>query len=98
MPVVMNMRWMGVTPEQYDGIRQLVDWEGNQPPGGMHHVAWFDSAGLRVVDLWETADAFQQFVDERLMPGVAQVGIQGEPEVEIQPVHAIYAPLEAARV
>ena len=98
MAVVMNMRWNGVTPEQYDAVRKIVNWEGDRPEGSIHHVAWFDDAGARVVDLWETAEDFQRFVDERLMAGVAQAGVQGQPDVEIQPAHAIYAPNEVARV
>lgn len=34
MPVVMSMRWAGVTPEQYDAVRKAVNWEGEAPAGG----------------------------------------------------------------
>ena len=27
MPIVMNMRWDGVTPEQYEVAREQVGWE-----------------------------------------------------------------------
>jgi hypothetical protein len=42
--------------------------------------------------VWDSAEDFQRFVDDRLMPGVQQVGIQGQPQVEILPAHAIFAP------
>ena len=88
MPVVMCLSWSGVTPAQYDAVRSVVDWEGVLPVGGVHHTAWFDDAGLRAIDVWESAEAFEAFVGGRLMPGVAQVGIAGEPEVVIAPAHA----------
>jgi hypothetical protein len=40
--------------------------------------------------VWETADDFQTFVQQRLMPGVAEVGIQGEPKVEVQQAYRIF--------
>ena len=90
MAIVMNMKWDGVTPEQYDAARAEVDWEGKGPDGGIFHVAWFQDGALRVVDVWESAGAFQAFVDTRLMPGVTKVGIAGEPDVDIQPAHRIF--------
>lgn len=97
MAVVMNMSWAGVTPEQYEAARKVVNWEGNPPAGGHLHIAWFDSAGLRVTDFWESAEQFQQFVDTRLTPGVQQVGIKGEPKVDIAPAHAAWAPAALRR-
>jgi hypothetical protein len=90
MAIVMQMRWEGVTPEQYAQAQEVVKWESDVPKGGVFHVAWFESGALRVTDVWETAEDFQTFVDQRLMPGVAEVGIQGEPQVEIQPAHRIF--------
>lgn len=92
MAVVMIMKWEGVTPEQYDAARELVNWEGEKPAGGMFHVSAFSDNALRVTDVWESAEDFQRFVETRLMPGVQQLGIQGEPQVEIYPVHRLFTP------
>ena len=56
MPIVMNMRWQGVTAEQYDQARELVNWEGDVPDGAKFHVASFDGTALRVTDVWDSAD------------------------------------------
>ena len=66
MAVVMFMEWDGVTIEQYEAARKLVNWEGDNPAGGMFHVAAVTDAGLRVTDLWQSAEAFQTFVEKRL--------------------------------
>ena len=92
MPIVMNMRWQGVTAEQYDQARELVNWEGDVPDGAKFHVASFDGTGLRVTDVWASADDFNRFVEQRLMPGVQQIGIAGQPEVEITDAHRMFAP------
>ena len=92
MPIVMMMEWVGITAAQYDQVRQIVNWEGNNPKGGLFHVAAITPTGLRVTDLWDSAEEFNKFVEERLMPGVAQAKITSQPRVEIYPAHAIFTP------
>jgi hypothetical protein len=92
MAVVVWIEWDGVTVEQYDAARKLVNWEANPPTGGIFHVAAVADQGLRITDVWESAEAFQTFVERRLMPGVKQLGIQSEPRVQIYPLHALFTP------
>jgi hypothetical protein len=87
---VMLMRWAGVTPEQYEEARSRVDWEGDVPDGAALHVAGFDGDDLRVTDVWDSPEQFQRFVQERLMPAVKEIGIEGEPEVRFYPVQSIF--------
>jgi hypothetical protein len=98
MQTVMLMRWAGVTAEQYEEARSRVDWEGDVPDGAVLHVAGVDGDDLRVTDVWESAEQFQRFVDERLMPAVKEIGIEGEPEVRLYPVQAIFNPKVPAAV
>ena len=86
------MKWDGVTPDQYEKLRKSVNWEGNMPKGAVFHVAAFHNNALRVTDIWESAEDCQNFVQQRLMPHVAAVGIHNEPQVELIPVHAIFIP------
>jgi len=92
MAIVMFMHWKGTTQAQYDALRALVNWENEAPEGGMFHIAAITEDGLRITDLWTSAEAFHRFVETRLMPGVQQLGIPGEPQVEIYPVHRLFTP------
>jgi hypothetical protein len=92
MKIVMVMKWDGVTADQYEQVRETVNWEGDKPDGAIFHVSGFDNNSLRVTDIWESADHFNHFVQSRLMPGTAAAGVTSAPVVEIFPVHAIYAP------
>ncbi|MFJ1705949.1 hypothetical protein [Kitasatospora sp. NPDC088346] len=87
MAVVMSMQWAGVTPDQYDVVRDAVDWEQVPAAGGQVHVAWFDGEGLHVTDVWESQQAFESFLAERLAPAVAKAGIAGAPQVAFAPLH-----------
>ncbi len=97
MAIVMRMDWDGITVDQYDTIEDLVGWRREPPQGGIYHVAAIDQTGLHVTDVWESAEDFQRFVDTRLMPGVEQMGIAGEPRVVVYPVHKIWAPASGDR-
>jgi hypothetical protein len=99
MAIVMSMRWPGATREQYDEVRRTVGFEEHAPAGALFHVAAFDGDGLRVVDVWETAEDFRRFAETDLRAGTEAAGIEGEPEVEVLPAHNVFAPgYEPARV
>lgn len=88
----MIMSWEGVSLEQYDAVRAVVNWEEEAPVGGMFHATAHDGKGLRITDLWESADDFNNFVNDRLMPEVVKAGLEGPPQVEIYPLHDVFAP------
>ncbi|GAA1076477.1 hypothetical protein GCM10009663_17560 [Kitasatospora arboriphila] len=85
MAVVMSMDWAGVTPEQYDTVRDAVDWEEVPAAGGQVHMAWFDAQGLHVTDVWDSQQAFEAFLAQRLAPAVEKAGITGAPRGLLQP-------------
>jgi hypothetical protein len=92
MAITMIMEWPGVTAAEYDEVRELVGWEHEPADGGLSHIATVTPGGLRVTDVWESAEHFQRFADERLMSAVHAVGITTEPQVEIFPNHAWFVP------
>ena len=94
MRIAMFMRWEGVTLEQYDHISDIVDMKDNFPEGAVVHICSHDGSALRITDVWESAEDFNTYVAERLMPATKEVGITGEPQVEVYPLHALFAPEE----
>jgi hypothetical protein len=89
----MQMHWPEITLDLYEQAREKVGWEREFPVGGISHVAWMADDGLRVVDVWESAEDFERFGMERLMPVVAgELGVESQPEVTITPAHAVFAP------
>lgn len=92
MAIVMSMVWAGITPLQYDELRAAVGWLDDAPAGGRVHIAAFSDRGLQATDVWESAEDFQSFVDGRLMPAVQELGLAGEPQVQILPLHELYSP------
>ena len=53
----------------YEKARKEVNWEGNPPPGLILHAVSFDNSGnMRVGDVWESEDQWNNFLNTRLMP------------------------------
>ncbi len=92
MTTIMVMHWPEVSDDQYQQARKEINWEGNIPKGAKFHVAWMGGDGLHVLDLWDSQEDFGRFVQERLMPGVRKLGIQGQPKVEFAEPLSVFAP------
>ena len=70
MSTVMSMEWTGVTQDQYNQVMRILDLDKNPPAGGIFHVAGFTAGTLRVVDVWESQQAFEKFQKDRLNAAV----------------------------
>jgi len=92
MATVMLMHWPEVTKELYEAARKEVNWENDRAQGGKFHVSWFAKDGMHVLDLWDSPQDFQRFVETRLAPVTAKLGITTQPRVELADSHAIFAP------
>jgi hypothetical protein len=92
MATAMLMYWPGVTVDQYEAARAEAGWERDVPDGAICHSAGFDAGGIRVLDVWDSAEHFQRFAEERLMPVTSKLGIDAEPEITFYEVHATFNP------
>lgn len=90
--VVAVFQSPSLTQEQYeDSVRRLTggksrlespsDWPVD---GLLAHIAGQGESGFRVVDVWESDEAFRRFGDT-LMPILQDIGVEGQPE--IYPAH-----------
>ena len=82
-----------LTKQNYEeSIRRLMDKEKAESPsdwpveGLVAHIAGDTGSGFRVVDVWESEEAFRRF-GEALAPVMKAIGIEAEPQ--IYPAHTI---------
>ena len=71
----------GVGIEQYDAVSEKVNAEG-PPDGNLAHSAGEEGGRLVIVDLWESPEHYQRFVEERLRPAIDEVSGGQAPEAE----------------
>ncbi len=83
MSIVVRFNPTNVTTEKYEeSLRRLKD-AGEWPPDGMaYHVLFGTEGNLRVSEIWDSREKLQAF-GERLMPILADIGIEftGDPDV-----------------
>jgi ketosteroid isomerase-like protein len=92
MAVVVHVTLRGVTPAQYDAVRERAGWIEQPPTGGISHTTWWEDGDCHNIDAWESEEAFAAFGEQRLGPALAAVGIAAEPEVMMHPAHEVYTP------
>ena len=81
--IVVHFDANGMTTAQYDQILvELNKVTTSFPPAGqISHVAYKTDGGVKVVDVWESAEAFSAF-GEKLMPILQNLGINaGQPVI-----------------
>jgi ketosteroid isomerase-like protein len=92
MAVVVHVKLRGVTPAQYDAVRERAGWIEQPPTGGLSHITWWEGDDCHNLDGWESEDAFAAFAENRLGPAMAAAGVGAEPETTMYPAHEVFTP------
>ena len=81
MAVCFIMDFDGGGADEYDATLADMELGGEIPTGGLFHGAGETETGWRVVDVWETAEQFEAFAQEKIGPLSAKNGFS-EPRIE----------------
>ena len=73
---------MTIAPSR-EAYEQVLAEIGNDPqPGCIVHTATEVDGGVRIVDVWESQQAIQEFFDAKLGPAFAKLGLDAvQPEL-----------------
>jgi hypothetical protein len=88
---------VGVTIELLDAVTDEMGVDVKLPPGGILHLHFEKDGRAHGVDVWDSVEAYEQFVQSTLMPAMGKVAVasgldpsrMGEPEVTITEVHRL---------
>ena len=83
-----------ISRDQYDRLNGEIK---EDPDGLILHTASEHGGGMRIIDVWESEDAWTRFRDERLGPAIAKVVgpdamAQGPPPLDAMDVHNMELP------
>ena len=85
----------GVSLEMLDLVTDEMKVDEDPPEGMRVHVHFGQDGRIRIVDVWDSQEAFESFRENRLMPAMqAVMQRQGgeppeQPDESITPVHRI---------
>jgi hypothetical protein len=89
MSVVVRFNPTNVTTEKYEESLRRLKEAGEWPPDGMeYHVLFGTEGNLRVSEIWDSREKLQAF-GERLMPILADIGIEFAGDPDLFEVHNI---------
>jgi len=86
----------GVSPEQYEKVRDKVGARDNPPDGGQLHIAAKGADGtIRIIEVWDTREQAEAF-GEKVRVARQEMGVGGPmPPVEYLELHALMTPQQA---
>ena len=87
MSIVVRFNPTALSSATYDATTERLDAEGLWPPDGLdYHICFGSDGDLRVSEIWDSREQFEAF-GERLMPILADAGIEFSGPPEIFEVH-----------
>jgi hypothetical protein len=89
---VIVIQQVAATEKQYRDVNDAMDTRGNPPAGLILHTGGpLENGELRVVDIWESGEAFQAFASQRLGPAIAQImgSDAPTPSVEVRQLYDV---------
>jgi hypothetical protein len=91
MPILIRYAPSSLTREQYDKVNEILQENGpaGPPPPLQLHVLFGQEPDLRVSEVWESDDAWQQAWDGGLKAALSTAGVE-LPEPEKFPVHELW--------
>jgi len=85
----VQLDFKGMTLDQYDEVIKRMGFspQGAGGPGSVFHCVTETADGIRVTDVWETQEDFENFAKEKIGPVTQEVGVEGQPDIQFFDVH-----------
>ena len=92
MAVGLRLEFTNLTLQDYDSICKAMDFPTDWPDGLKVHASTEVDGRLRVMDMWESRQHFDRFVESRLQSAMGEaVGDRAEaPQITEFELHTIY--------
>jgi hypothetical protein len=91
MAVTLFMRIPELTLGRYDDMMASLGLDANPPAGMILHVASEAVGAVNVVEVWQTSQAAEGFVQGRLKEAIEAQRVKDPLSYRIEPLHNLYA-------
>lgn len=82
----------GQTPEEYRAILDELGVELRPAAGIYLHLTASTDFGYRIIEIWDSKEGFEQFIEHRLAPAAKKLGMNRKTEITVVPLHNLFAP------
>jgi len=92
MMYLMTLDVTGLTPEEYRAVVDRMAVESQPSPDIFLHIATTNDGGLRVIEIWDNEDRFQDFLQNRMVPANRALGIDHKATITVKPLLNFFGP------
>ena len=92
MAVTLFMRIPELNVARYDGLIVDLELDANPPPGLIFHVTTESVGSVNILEAWQTPEAAESFVENRLRDALRNHGVMDPLAYRIDPMHNLFAP------
>ena len=92
MTFVTTLDITGLTPEEYRAVLGKMGVETRPAAGIFLHLTTATDFGYRIVEIWDSKEGFEEFLEKRLVPASKALGIERKTVISITPLHNFFAP------
>jgi hypothetical protein len=82
----------GITTEQYNAVVERMGVEGHALGSIYLHLAAVTEDGLRIIEIWDEKQEFEQFLEQILFPTMKVIGLEQTQTVTVFPIHNVFTP------
>jgi hypothetical protein len=76
MALVIIGKVEGMDAHTYDAINREMGFPDQKVPDGLlSHTSATENGGMLIIDVWESRQKFDTFVEEMLLPAMQKVGV-----------------------
>lgn len=87
MAIAIVADFPGGSQDRYDAVIADLDLEREPADGLIVHAAGPIEGGWRVIDVWESQQEADRFVQGRLQQALERAGATDPPQVTVTPLH-----------
>jgi hypothetical protein len=92
MLFVTTLDVTGLTAEEYRAILDEMGVETKPAAGIFLHLTTRTDFGYRIVEIWDSKEGFEEFLEKRLGPASRALGLERKTDISITPLHNFFAP------
>lgn len=82
----------GLTAEEYRAVLDEMGVETRPAAGIFLHLTTTTDFGYRIVEIWDSKEGFEEFLEKRLGPASQAIGLTRQTDITITPLHNFFAP------
>ena len=92
MLFVTTLDVTGLTPKEYRAVLDEMGVETRPAAGIFLHLTTTTDFGYRIVEIWDSKEGFEEFLEKRLGPASKAIGLDRKTDISITPLHNFFAP------